>query len=820
MPRTARISTHMDFQKEQKKAIMHEKGPLLIIAGAGTGKTTVITKRIAHLIAEKKARPGEILALTFTDKAANEMEERVDVLVPYGYVDAWISTFHAFGDRILREFGVELGVDPGYRLLARPEQIMFLRKHLYDFPSKYYRPLGDPTKHLPALVNLISRAKDEDVTCEEYLKFAKGLRSRARAHPKDEELEEYSNRQAELAEIYAKYEDAKAKEGFLDFGDQVTMLLQNLRKNKRILKILQERFKYILVDEFQDTNFAQFELVKLLAAGHENLTVVGDDDQSIFRFRGAAISNILMFQKSYPQTESVVLTQNFRSRQPILDTAYRLIQHNNPDRLEVKAGVDKRLSGVSKGGETPRHVHCDTAPTEADWVAEDIEERGKEEGRKWGDFAILVRANRDADPVIRALNMRNIPVWFSGGLGIYQREEIRLLVHFVRIMAHSDESNSVFYLASSTIYRLDPTLLRVAATHADRSHRNLLDILEKLDEMEGASEFSNEARRAATHFCSEMRRFLSISTEVSAGVLIYRFLKESGFLNDLTRPDSLAAIAQLKNVSRFFEKVRAFEGITPENRVRQFAEYLDGLIESGDDWEEGEGPERADAVQILTVHKSKGLEFPVVYMVATVDGKFPGTRRSEPIPLPDELIKEILPQGDYHIQEERRLFYVGCTRAKEELILTSAASYGGKRERKVSPFILEALDIPKKVPLSVKKSAEEAIALFREEPGLQLFPEKPLAEDEPIALSYSQFETYQQCPLKYYWRYKMRIPQLPHHRFVVGLALHSAAQALNNAKRQDRLLTYDELLHVFERAWRSEGFIHRAHEDPRHSGVR
>src|SRR5882724_1645527 len=260
----------------QREAVTHGAGPLLIIAGAGTGKTTVITRRIAHLIATRQARPSEVLALTFTDKAAAEMEERVDTLVPYGYADVQISTFHAFGDRLIKENALELGLTPDFRVLTRAEQVIFLRDHLLEFPLEHYRPLGDPTRHLQAILGQISRLKDEDVSPEEYLAHAEMLL----AHASDEEARLEAQQHQELARTYALYQTLMARRGQVDFGDQIVLSLRLFRLRPHILKRYQERFKHILVDEFQDTNFAQNQLVQLLARKHGNLTVVADDDQS------------------------------------------------------------------------------------------------------------------------------------------------------------------------------------------------------------------------------------------------------------------------------------------------------------------------------------------------------------------------------------------------------------------------------------------------------------------------------------------------------------------------------------------------------------
>ena len=340
-----------DLNQEQRQAVTITEGPLLIIAGAGTGKTTVIARRIAYIIEKKLAKPKDILALTFTDKAAQEMEERVDILVPYGFIDTHISTFHAFGDQGLRDHALEIGLSPDFRILTRPEQILFFQQNLFAFDLKYFRPLSNPYKFIDVILTLISRAKDEDVTPDEFLQYAKRLTTKA----KDKEEKTEAGKYLELAQAFAKYEDLKTQAGLLDFGDQVVKTLDLLRNRPKILSGYQDKFKYILVDEYQDTNYAQNELVKLLAKKHKNICVVGDDDQAIYKFRGAAISNILEFKKTYPRAKQVVLTQNFRSTQAILDSAYKLISHNNPDRLEIRNKITKKLKSVKdKRGLLPK----------------------------------------------------------------------------------------------------------------------------------------------------------------------------------------------------------------------------------------------------------------------------------------------------------------------------------------------------------------------------------------------------------------------------------------------------------------------------------
>ena len=500
---------------DQRKAVVHRTGPLLVVAGAGTGKTQVITRRIAWLIASRAARPSEILALTFTDKAAAEMQVRVDQLVPYGYADTTIATFHAFGDRLIREFAFELGLPPDVRVLSRPEVVIFLRERLFEFELDAYRPLGDPTRFLAALAGHFSRCKDEDISPEAYLAcadrlvgeadrlgaLARGGESGAGRDASATAAADDASRQLELARAYARYQRLMGEAGLIDFGDQVSLALRLLRESPAARLELQRRFKYILVDEFQDTNPAQAELVALLAEGHRNVTVVGDDDQSIYRFRGAAISNILEFRERYRRARLIVLRRNYRSRAAILDASRRLVRFNDPDRLEVQAGISKHLRAerAEPVGSPPaiRHESFATATDEADWIAAEITSRISG-GTRPRDHAVLVRTNAGAEPILRSLNMAGVPWRFSGTSGLYARPEIRLLLAFLRSIADLSSSVDVYGLAASEVYGVRGPDLTSVMTLARRRSRPLWEILEEADRQPGilrlTAEFSGDDR--------------------------------------------------------------------------------------------------------------------------------------------------------------------------------------------------------------------------------------------------------------------------------------------------------------------------------------
>jgi DNA helicase II / ATP-dependent DNA helicase PcrA len=806
----------------QREAVAHEAGPLLIVAGAGTGKTTVITRRIAWLISRRLARPEEILALTFTDKAAAEMEERVDQLVPYGYADVEIATFHAFGDGLLRGHSLEIGLQNDFSVLSRAEQVIFLRDRLFELPLQRYRPLGDPTRHLQAIITLVSRCKDEDIAPEAYAACAERLRAAAAAAPDDEEARDRAEAQAELAAVYGAYQTVMAREGNIDFGDQIVLALALLRRRPHVLQYYQRRFKYILVDEFQDTNHAQFELVKLLAARHHNLAVIGDDDQAIYRWRGAAISNVVGFLERYPAARQIVITENFRSHQAVLDAAYRLIRYNNPDRLEVRSGIDKHLVAVREApGPDPRHLHYETATQEADAAATMIRDHVEQGLWRVSDVAVLVRSNGDADQFLRSFNLRGIPWTFSGNAGLYGRPEVRLLLAFLRAVAHPDDSVSVHYLASSDLYQLPIADLTRCATHADRKHRWLFDVLRQAEDIpELGGELGEEARVVIRHLVADLTRYMELGREMPTGELLYQFLVDSGWLARMSKAATARDEAEVQNISRFFRRIQDASKALKYDNVREFVKHLDALIDAGEDPAVAEADVETPAVRVLTVHKAKGLEFPVVFMVNCVQGKFPVQRRGDALELPAELLKDLLPSGDFHVQEERRLFYVGMTRARRELIFTSARDYGGARERKVSQFVLEALELPKDAARPFRGKAVEEIERFAPPPGIEAGAPPPMAQSEELLLSHKQVDDYQTCPLKYRYVHLLRVPILRHHTVVYGSTIHEVVEFYLKRRVEGNYTALADLLAEYERKWLNQGFLTWEHQEARKAAGR
>ncbi len=813
-----------DLNKEQKEAVTTTEGPLLIIAGAGTGKTTVITRRIAYIIEKKLGKPAEILALTFTDKAANEMEERVDVLVPYGFIDTWISTFHSFGARILRDHALDLGIPPDFKVMTRPQQVLFFQQNLFNFPLKFYRPLGNPTKFIQALITFISRCKDEEITAEEYLKYVKKLKTKNLRLKKDSELKQEIKRQEELAKTYQKYEELKTAAGFLDFGDLIILTLKLFRKFPKILKNHCEKFKYILVDEFQDTNWAQIELLKLLAPPQKNICVVADDDQAIYRWRGAAVFNVLEFQKIYPNAKTINLTENFRSTQAILNAAYKLIQHNNPNRLEVQSKIPKKLKSVKKDfGTAPIELFTPTLTEQAEKVSEEIKKltanhqspivkNKKTISYKFKDLAILARTNAQAEFFVKALGENDISVKF-GGIGFYNLPEIKILTSFLKSITTFDDSPSLFYLLTSEIYNFPIKEAIKLTDFAKRRNLNLKTVLEKIKNYENLVDLSKEAKKLGEKINSDLNYAIEQSRKRNVGQILYSFLEKTRFLEKLQNEGTPEAVSEITNVGKFFEKITQFLRTTGNATSQQFLDFLETIRGTGEDI----GPEAIDAdldaVAVMTIHTAKGLEFPVVFMVDLIAERFPSRERAEPIEVPQELVKEKIISQDFHLEEERRLFYVGATRAADLLYFCWSPDVGGKRLQKPSSFILEALDRPFAKPKLEKPEIGGQITKFAKLPQIQVVPN--LSEELVLRLSSGAVEDFLTCEYKYRYVHILRIPILRHHAVVYGAALHDAVAAFWRTKQAGKILTLPQLFEVFENAWISEGFLTATHEEKR-----
>src|SRR6058998_1037214 len=807
------------LQPEQRLAVEHGAGPLLVVAGAGTGKTHVLTARIVHLITSGAAKPHEILAVTFTERAAAEMQERVDINTPIGLNDAVIRTFHGFGDEVFREFALELGRSGELRVLSPAEQVILVREHLYGcaqceiaMPLKRYRPAGDPLAHVRALLELFGRARDEDVSPETYVAFAEALRAAVGESIDADVKADEAAMHEELAATFDAYTRIKERHGVVDFGDQIALTLRLLREHPAAAARLRARFRYILVDEFQDTNDAQFELLRLLAESHRNLTVVGDDDQSIFAWRGGTLRNFDRFRQAYPDHTTVALIENRRSGQGLLDAAYRLIT-KNPDRLETTLGIDKRLRGRPGSDEADvDHIQKVTGAEEAEAVADLIAREALRRQRRFGEFAILVRNNSDATPFLSALAQRQIPTHFSGGGQLYERPEIRLLISFLSAVALPSDSRHVYNLAVSSLYAFPAVELARAAEASGRRQRPLRDVFEEIARAE--SGFSADAIAAAKSLCEDLATYAQRASELTTAELLYEFLERSKLLARYLDPDSALAEEQGQNVAKFFRLVHSAARTLPTDRAAFFVPYLELLREAGDDPVAADFEVSAERVNVLSIHKAKGLEFGVVFLVHSTEERMPGSSRGDALPLPDALMKSPPRSRETHIAEERRLVYVAMTRAKDSFFFTNAVDYGGTRAFRPSRFIGEALGRqPER--LSARLAAYEELQRFQVAPEEADAPLPALGPDDVLTVSYSDIEDYRRCPLLYRFKHVLQIPVLPSPPMIYGLALHEAVRDYLRRKREGDEPTLEDLQATFRAAWLAEGFISPEHESER-----
>lgn len=789
------------LNREQLSAIKHTDGPLLIIAGAGTGKTTVITERIVHLIKSGLAKPSEILALTFTEKASAEMQERVDIAMPYGYTDMWISTFHSFCDRLLRDEILAIGLSSNYSLLTKAELIQFIRSNLFEFDLNYYRPLGNPTKFIDGLITHFSRLQDEDITPEEYLAWTKSL-----PKPTTDEEKLEIQKWKELAVAYAKYEELKEKASYLDFGDLIAKTLILFRKRPNVLKAYREKFKYILIDEFQDTNYAQFELSLMIAGKRANITVVGDDDQSIYRFRGASISNILQFRDKFPQSKTVVLTKNYRTYQKILDSAYRLIKHNNPNRLETKEGVNKRLKAQRKGKGLIKLFHESKVEKEAEAVAKEILRLVKEQNYDWRDFAILVRANAHADPFIAALKYHSIPFQFLGPDKLFLQPEIIELTSYLKFLTDQNDTMALYQVLTMQELEVDAADLSKLTSYAKRKNLSLYEAVLKSEEA-GVSENTVGILEKFLAVISSHQKNLK---NTSAGKLLYEFLVEMNVMDKFIEPDTQERQKRTANIGILFEKIKNYEATHASANALEIVDWIELSTEMGDSPRSAEFDYSTEnVVNILTIHSSKGLEFPVVFLVNLVHLRFPSVGRRDQIPLPEGILKEVLPTGDVHEQEERRLCYVGMTRARDRLYFTAADFYGEamSRAKKLSPFVFEALGDE---ALSAEEKLPEQLSLLDQKPE-EVKPQK--RESHPVHyLSYSQIEAFKMCPLHYKLRYILGVPTAPSGALSLGSSVHNALRTFYEQIKAGEIASKDLLKETLAQKWIDEGYISKTHE--------
>ncbi len=806
---------------EQKQAVMHQTGPLLIVAGAGTGKTTVITDRIVYLIEQKLAKPEEILAVTFTEKAALEMEERVDRALPFGYFDLWVSTFHSFAERILKDNGLDIGLPTDFKLLDNAGAWILMRQNLDKFGLKYYKPLGNPSRFIKSLLEHFSKCKDQMIYPNDYLKYADELKTELTDLPEESE----PARVQEIASAYHIYQQLLLESNCLDFGDLINYCLQLFQKRPSILQKYQNKFQYILVDEFQDTNKAQYELIKLLAYPKNNLTVCCDDDQSIYAFRNASVGNIKKFRQDFSNVKEIYLVKNYRSGQEILDLAYNFIQANNPNRLEYISKIDKKLQAQTKQKGLVQYLHLKSLDQETKEVAKKITGLLEQNpALNFNNFAILVRANSYAMPFARSLEKAGLPYQFLASQGLYQKPIILDVISYLKLLDNYHESLALYRILALAVFGLNSQDIMLIT---QESHKKAQSVYETLNQLSLVKGISQETISKTVFLLSIIAKHTEMAKTKPVSEVLVAFLNDSGYLKYLTEQDKLLEIDLLV---QFYKKTKAFVETSVDPLLKSFLAQFNWELEGGEqgklEFDPDQGP---DSIKIMTIHSAKGLEFEYVFVVNLVDKRFPSIERKNAIEIPEVLVKEQTSQKDAHLQEERRLFYVAITRAKQGLFLTSASNYGGKTFKKPSLFLVE-LGLAQKTLLSASWRKQLAESNELSEPAKEqatLTIEKwPLPEH----FSFTQLAAFNNCPYQYKLAHILKVPIMGKASFSFGKTIHNTLNDFlrlhfqSASKNQENLfgfqnnrpqgsVTFEDLIGVYEKNWIGEWYESKAQRE-------
>ena len=631
------MSIYDTLNPMQQEAVRCTEGPLLILAGAGSGKTRVLTHRAAYLIGERHVNPWNIMAITFTNKAAGEMRERVDKLVGLGSESIWVSTFHSTCVRILRRFIEALGYGKNFSIYDSDDQRTLMKQvfHLLNVEPKQFKERQ--------VLGVISHAKDQLIGPEEFLLNAGS-----------------DFRLKKTGEIYQEYQRQLKRNNALDFDDLIVKTVELFRTNPQILEYYQDRFRYIMVDEYQDTNMAQFQLVKLLAAKYRNLCVVGDDDQSIYRFRGADIRNILSFEESFPGAKVVKLEQNYRSTQNILDAANEVIR-NNQGRKE------KRLWTANETGAPVRFCQFDTAREEADFVLSQI----RKSDFSLKDQAVLYRTNAQSRLFEERCIFYNIPYRLVGGVNFYQRREIKDVLAYLKIIANGEDDLATLRVINVPKRGIGAASMNKVTVFASVNQLSLYEALEDAKMVPGLG----KAVGKIEGFVKQIEALRAMAGPGGCLIkdLIEGVLEQTGYAKELEQEGEEEAKERLANIGELVNKAAAFEAESGSRSLDEFLEQV-ALVADVDSLNQSE-----ERVTLMTLHSAKGLEFPKVYLAGMEEELFPSAMA-------------VFSPDPTDLEEERRLCYVGITRAQKELVLTAARKRmvnGETRWHAVSRFVDE-----------------------------------------------------------------------------------------------------------------------------------
>lgn len=773
----------------QKEAVEHGEGPLLIVAGAGTGKTRVLTERIIYLINSKQCKTHEILALAYNNDAATELENRVLDSLPLGSGFPEITTFHSFCLGLVQEYGVEIGIASHGGVMEEVENYLFLREHYSELPLDYFLSKSHESL-IKELLDHFGKLQKEAISPEKYLDFV--------ASKNWEDTDEH-RKYRELAECYAKYVDLKQKNGVLDFGDFHFYALKILEQRPHILHKLQERFRYILVDEYQDTDPAQNQIINLLADRHKNLTVVGDDDQCIYRFRGASIENINEFKENYPQAKIISLTENYRCTQEILDSAYRSIQYNNPHRLEVKLDINKKLKAQKNNPKSVKFTQFLHGNEEYVHIAEIIRDSGK----PLSDFAILARKTTHLREAQSVLANYGIVTKFVGARGLYDRPEVEQILKIMEAVAYPTSPIAMHNFLALADFAIPMEKVYQIIKDAKKYNIPLVNLLRKRS-------MEDKQFAKAKQILDELTEF---SRKNSAIAIAYKTLEIMGWKDVLmSEQDTPEGEQKILNVSKFLRKVEDFCKDQNKPTLALYLEYYELLRESGDNPQTAESDFASDAVILATVHRSKGLEWPVVFVPALAKRDFPSGNRGYGIDLPEGLATSLPSEvEDPHMAEERRLFYVACTRARDELHLSFSQYYRDKKTSSTpSPFLQE-------IGLNIIAPDKTKLNPLLENPTQKVDTEVRTVEKEFKKFSHSSLTAYGICPRKFYYMQIAKLPTEPSANQQFGKQIHDTLNEFMQRVRAQNTqhsmfeeeVTLDFLLGLWRKKFTSNNYLDR-----------
>lgn len=690
----------------QKEAVYHTEGPLLILAGAGSGKTRVLTHRVAYLIKEKNVNPWNIMAITFTNKAAGEMRERVDKLVGAGAEQIWVATFHSTCVRILRRYIDRLGYDNRFTIYDTDDQKSIMKEIFkrLEIDTKLYKE--------KSFMAAISYAKNELLTPEKYEKTVDG--------------DYYKKR---VAQVYYEYQKELKKNNALDFDDLLMKAVELFQKNLDILESYQERFRYIMIDEYQDTNTAQFQFVSLLAQKYKNLCVVGDDDQSIYKFRGANIQNILNFEKVFPNTKTIKLEQNYRSTQNILNVANEVIRHN-------EGRKQKRLWTQNEVGEKVKSKQFSNNFEEADYVVACVKRKVECENGSYKDFAILYRTNAQSRIFEEKLLNANIPYKIIGGINFYARKEIKDILAYLKTINNGRDDLAIRRIINVPKRGIGATTLLRVQEYAEEKGMSFYNALRYAEQIPGIG----RGLTKVLAFVTFIQSLKSKAEILSVKELIEDILENTGYLEELRAERTDEALARLENLDELINKAAAYDESAEQPSLSEFLEEV-ALVADIDNFNQ-----ESDYVVMMTLHSAKGLEFPYVYMTGMEEGLFPS-------------YMAIMSEDSTDLEEERRLCYVGITRAMKELTMMNAQQrmvHGETQYSRPSRFLKEMpeelveaggekkrMQMTKEERQTVKQTAYlKAREAFQQEAFQQkVFIPKNLEKQERSKLGYQEGDT-------------------------------------------------------------------------------